>query len=205
MKNGSIQKNGKLTNVSHAAVAAAAAARLYSATDLATLNALRAVNGGVTPLGLAQLQPAQPTLLFRTQNGTLINPAQAPFLSAHLAATPTILNSSVAPANQLLNLAALNNQRFIRQPQAHLQQQQQQQQHLANLAALNSSNSNIQQGTNTQASYANVQSPQNSNQTAQNTQSNSQNAAILAAVAASQQRAANLNTAASIALPPGYA
>ena len=87
-----------------------AAARLYSATDLATLNALRSVNGAINPLSLAQLQASAvgaQQVLIRTQNGTLINANQS-LLAAQLAAGQTLLNAPVAQGNQLLNVANLN-------------------------------------------------------------------------------------------------
>lgn len=187
---------------------------------------MRAVNGGVGPIGFSQLQHAgvlgqHPTILFRTQNGTLLNPNQSPFLASHLTGLTggqAILSNSNHLFNAAnLNLTALSNQRFIRQPQSHTIQQSQAinlqntlnlQNHLANLAALNctqSSNSvSSANGSTSSSPFANVQSQNNSSQT-NASQSNSQNAALMAAVALQQQQQrANTLSPAQFTLPAGY-
>ncbi|CAF0873547.1 unnamed protein product [Brachionus calyciflorus] len=196
IKNGLLQK-GKVINPM-------ATARLYSAADLATLNTLRAVNGAINPLGLAQLAPglAAQSVLIRAQNGALINPNQSALFAAQLA-SQNLINAQVHQANPLLNIAnlnyALNQQRLMRQqiPQQAL--------NLTNLSGLNTNNSNqnlTQNNNPSQNLLQNVQNNQNVNSQTNNSNNNSINAAILAAVQNTQQRNQSLPLAQGYSLYP---
>ena len=184
---GVLRKDNKLVAaISAQAAMATSLARIYSPADLATINALRAVN-----------IPAQNQLLLRAQNGGLIH---HPGLTQH-----QLLNPSLAQAINL-NLQQQQQTRYIRpilqQQQQQHQQQQQQQQSVINLqnSLVNMSNSNNGTGISQTNSAAASQILTNSQQ--QQQQLTSQNNALLVAALQQQQQQNRMNSA---SLPPAYA
>jgi hypothetical protein len=187
-----MRKDTKLAAALNAQAAMASLARIYSPADLATINALRAVN---SPQSHHQL-------LIRAQNGSLMH-HQNLAVQQHqqLASTAALLNPSLAQAINL-NLALGNSgqshhqsqhggsQRFMRPT---LQQQQQNIINLQNSALLNLANG--QSGGQILAGQAQQQL-------------NNQNNALLVAALAAQQQQQNQqqqhNRLNSVSLPSGY-